>query len=69
MDPETAAGNSPQNCAANIVKGLLGGDREQIPFFYLLVIWIRVTWPWLYFRIMEIRAIKQASRYRNTQSI
>lgn len=70
MDPETAAGETPQKCAGDIVRAMLCGDNELIPFRFVAVIWLRVTWPWLYFHLMERRAEKLASRYRSTiQSI
>lgn len=70
MDPETAAGETPQQCANGIVRGMLCDDNELIPFRYVLVVWLRVTLPWLYFALMERRAEKLAPRYRNTtQSI
>lgn len=70
MDPETAAGETPQHCANDIVRAMLCDDYEVIPLRYVLVVWLRVTWPWLYFYLMERRAEKLAPRYRNTtQSI
>lgn len=70
MDPETAAGETPQKCAGDIVRAMLCEDNELIPFRYVLVVWLRVTCPWLYFYLMEKRAEKLAPRYRNnTQTI
>lgn len=70
MDPETAAGETPQKCAGDIVRAMLCGDNELIPFRFVVVVWLRVTWPWLYFHLMKRRAEKLAPRYRSTiQSI
>lgn len=70
MDPETAAGETPQQCASGIVRGMLCDNNELIPFRYVLMVWLRVTLPGLYFALMERRAEKLAPRYRNTtQSI
>lgn len=69
MDPETAAGETPQHCANGIVRAMLWGDNEVIPFRYVLVVWLRVTWPRLYFWMLERRAEKLAPRYRSTTQL
>lgn len=67
MDPETAAGETPEHCAEGILIALLKGDNDITPVQYLIIKWIRVTFPSLYFFIMERRAKNLAPRYRNPQ--
>lgn len=69
MDPETAAGESPEKCASEIFKSILAEDNESLPIQYALIAWLRVSVPPLFFYIMERRAKDLASRYRSTQFI
>lgn len=67
MDPETAAGETAEHCAESILVAMLKGDNDITSFQYLIVKWIRVTFPSLFYFIMERRAKKLAPRYRNPQ--
>lgn len=69
MDPETAAGESPEHCAKDIFKAILAEENELFPIQYALVAWLRSTLPPIYFYIMERRARQLQSRYRSTQFI
>lgn len=69
MDPETESGETPQVYAEKLVNAILCGDKDLIAFPYLIVQWIRVTCPWLYFYLMERRADRLAARYRNADNV
>lgn len=68
-DPETAAGETPKKCAAQIMHSILAGDKESLPFIYAIAVWFRATIPSLYFYAMEKRAMRLAARHSNTQVI
>lgn len=67
MDPETAGGQKPQECAQDIVRAVLRGDKEIIPLKYIPVLWLRVIIPTVYFEAMKQRAHKLVARYNATQ--
>lgn len=65
MDPETASGETPPQYANKVFEAILRGDYELTPFPYPLIVWLRVTFPWLYNFLMIRRADRLASRYRS----
>lgn len=69
MDPETEAGESPDKYATKLVNAILAGDKDLTPFPYSIVHWLRVTFPTLFYYLMERRADRLAARYRNTQNV
>lgn len=69
MDPETAAGQQPQECANDILRAMLRGDNEIIPFKFLPVVWLRAILPSIYFRAMNRRARQLAARHNVTQTV
>lgn len=69
MDPETESGETPKQYAVKVVNAILRGDKDLTPFPYVIVHWLRVTFPWLYYYLMERRADRLAARYRNTQAV
>lgn len=70
MDPETAAGERPDECAHGIFKAILCGENEVMPLKYIPAIWIRAIFPAIYFRALEMRARKLAARHsNNTQTV
>lgn len=69
MDPETESGETPEEYAKKVMLAILRDDKDLTPFPYVIVQWIRVTFPWLYYYLMERRADRLASRYRNTQTV
>lgn len=69
MDPETESGETPNQYAAKVVNAILRGQKDLTPFPYIIVQWLRVTFPWLYYYLMERRADRLATRYRNTEIV
>lgn len=69
MDPETEAGQRPQECAKQILRAKLRGDNEIMPIKYLPAVWIRALLPSIYFAALNRRAIKLASRHNVTQTV
>lgn len=67
MDPETAGGQKPEECAQDILRGVLRGDKEIIPLKYIPVLWLRVIIPTVYFEAMKQRAQKLAARHNVLQ--
>lgn len=69
MDPETAAGQKPQEYAYAAVRSILREDNELIPLKFVPVIWLRALFPSIYFQIMKQRAIKLAARHNATHIV
>lgn len=70
MDPETAAGETAPQYAGKVFEAILRGDYELTPFPYNIIVWLRVTFPWMYYYLMIRRADRLASRYRgNYQTV
>lgn len=69
MDPETAAGQKPDEYAYEAVKAILRGDQEMIPLKFIPVIWVRVFCPSIYFQAIKQRAQKLAARHNVTQIV
>lgn len=69
MDPETAAGQTPQKYAYNAVRAILREDNEIIPLKFIPVIWLRALFPGIYFQVMKQRAQKLAARHNATQNV
>lgn len=69
MDPETAAGQRPQECANEILRATLRGDNENMPIKYLPAVWLRALLPSIYFAALNRRAIKLATRHNVTQTV
>lgn len=69
MDPETAAGQRPQECANDILRATLRGDNENMPIKYLPAVWLRALLPSIYFAALNRRAIKLATRHNVTQTV
>lgn len=69
MDPETAAGQNPDDYAHDAVRAILRDDKEIIPFKFIPVIWMRALCPSIYFQIMKQRARKLAARHNVTQIV
>lgn len=69
MDPETAAGQKPAECADDIVKAVLRGDKEIIPIKYIPVIWLRAILPTFYFEAMKQRAQKLATTHHARSNV
>lgn len=69
MDPETAAGQKPQEYAYHAVRAILRQDKEIIPLKFIPVIWLRALFPSIYFQVMKQRAYKLAARHNVTQIV
>lgn len=69
MDPETAAGQPPQECAIEILRAMLRGDNEIIPYKFLPVVWLRAIAPSLYFAALNRRAASLADRHNVEQIV
>lgn len=69
MDPETAQGQRPQQFAYELIRAILRGDSEAIPFKFVPVIWLRALCPSIYFQAMKQRAHKLSTRYSATQTV
>lgn len=69
MDPETAAGQTPQEYAYEALRAILREDKEVIPIKFVPVIWLRAFCPSIYFQVMKQRAQKLASRHHITQIV
>lgn len=53
---EIETGQKPDDCANDIFRAVLRGDKEIVPIKYAGVVWLRTLIPSVYFRIMEGRA-------------
>lgn len=69
MDPETEAGQKPQEYAYEAVRAILREDKEMIPLKFIPVIWLRALCPLIYFQAMKQRAQKLAARHNVTQVV
>lgn len=69
MDPETAAGQKPQEYAYKAVRAILREDKEMIPLKFIPVVWLRSLCPTIYFQAMKQRAQKLAATHHANQQI
>lgn len=69
MDPETAAGQKPDEYAYQVLRAILREDKEMIPLKFVPVLWLRACCPSIYFQAMKQRAQKLAARHNVTQIV
>lgn len=69
MDPETAAGQKPNEYTYDAVRAILRADKEIIPLKFIPVIWLRALCPSIYFQVMKQRAHKLAARHNVAQTV
>ncbi|KAG4077448.1 hypothetical protein HA402_002875 [Bradysia odoriphaga] len=62
--PAIENGQKPDDCANDIFRAVLRGDKEIVPMKFISIVWIRSLFPSIYFNIMYGRARAFEARHK-----